>query len=392
MTDLYDYQQPYAKDPAAVAGLARRRRHPRPAGGGRPPPPDDARRHLGRHRGVHREGDPLDARALRPADHPADVQPDRAGRADPGEPAGVDRRRGAGRDRQPVRTGRARRHDVPDRPGQQRADVPRARARRDRLPRRDDAAVAVHRGGPGPGEARGPYRPRQGSAAGHLPAPRGLGDGRRGRHQRRDGGRASRGSRSTTRSRRSTRRCGSPSTSRSSAEPAHRNRHRSTRMAQTVAEILVDQMVEVGIRKVYGIVGDSANPIVDALRRHEADIEFVHVRNEEAGAFAAGADAQISGRPDRRPRVVGPGQPAPGQRALRLPAQRAHRSSRSRPTSRAPRSAAATSRRPTPRPSSRAAPTTAPCVSTPGQMPRISELALQAAILERGVGMVILPG
>ena len=39
-------------------------------------------------------------------------------------------------------------------------------------------------------------------------------------------------------------------------------------MAQTVAEILIDQMVEAGIRKVYGIVGDSANPIVDALRRH----------------------------------------------------------------------------------------------------------------------------
>ena len=76
-----------------------------------------------------------------------------------------------------------------------------------------------------------------------------------------------------------------------------RSRDRSTSMAQTVAEILVDQMVEVGIRKVYGIVGDSANPIVDALRRHESDIEFVHVRNEEAGAFAAGADAQVSGRP-----------------------------------------------------------------------------------------------
>ncbi len=75
-------------------------------------------------------------------------------------------------------------------------------------------------------------------------------------------------------------------------------------MAQTVAEILIDQMVEAGIRKVYGIVGDSANPIVDALRRHEADIEFVHVRNEEAGAFAAGADAQISGPPDGGARVV----------------------------------------------------------------------------------------
>ena len=78
-------------------------------------------------------------------------------------------------------------------------------------------------------------------------------------------------------------------------------------MAQTVAEILVDQMVEVGIRKVYGIVGDSANPIVDALRRHESDIEFMHVRNEEAGAFAAGADAQISGRPTAVLGSSGPG-------------------------------------------------------------------------------------
>ena len=66
-------------------------------------------------------------------------------------------------------------------------------------------------------------------------------------------------------------------------------------------------MVEAGIRKVYGIVGDSANPIVDALRRHEADIKFVHVRNEEAGAFAAGADAQISGRPTAVLGSSGPG-------------------------------------------------------------------------------------
>ena len=78
-------------------------------------------------------------------------------------------------------------------------------------------------------------------------------------------------------------------------------------MAQTVAEILVDQMVEVGIRNVYGIVGDSANPIVDALRRHTAEIKFIHVRNEEAGAFAAGADAQISGRPTAVLGSSGPG-------------------------------------------------------------------------------------
>ena len=92
-------------------------------------------------------------------------------------------------------------------------------------------------------------------------------------------------------------------------------------MSKTVAEVLVDQMVEAGIKKVYGIVGDSANPIVDALRRHEADITFIHVRNEEAGAFAAGADSQISGTPDGRARIVRPGQRPPPERALRLSTQ-----------------------------------------------------------------------
>ena len=93
-------------------------------------------------------------------------------------------------------------------------------------------------------------------------------------------------------------------------------------MSKTVAEILVDQMVDVGIRNVYGIVGDSANPIVDAMRRHTADINFVHVRNEEAGAFAAGADAQVSGRPAAVLGSSGPGQRPPAERALRLPAKR----------------------------------------------------------------------
>ena len=84
MTDLYDYQEPYAKDPAQVAGVARRRRHPGPAGGRRQPAPDHAGGHVGRHRSVRREGHPLDARALRAPDHPADVQPDGPRRADTG--------------------------------------------------------------------------------------------------------------------------------------------------------------------------------------------------------------------------------------------------------------------------------------------------------------------
>ena len=146
------------------------------------------------------------------------------------------------------------------------------------------------------------------------------------------------------------RRCGSPNTPRSRAEEAP--------MSQTVAEILVDQMVEAGIRNVYGIVGDSANPIVDAMRRHTADIDFVHVRNEEAGAFAAGADAQVSGRPDRRPRLLRAGQRPPAQRALRLPAKRLARVRDRNAHPAAPRSAPAISRRPIRWGCSRAAATT----------------------------------
>ena len=162
-------------------------------------------------------------------------------------------------------------------------------------------------------------------------------------------------------------------------------------MAQTVAEILVDQMVEVGIRKVYGIVGDSANPIVDALRRHEADIEFVHVRNEEAGAFAAGADAQVSGRPTA---VLGSS--GPGSLHLVNGLYDCQRNG-------APVFAIATHIPSTEigsdyfqetNPEQIFSGCTHYCalMSSAGQMPRISELALQAAILERGVGMVIVPG
>src|SRR5688572_4099706 len=62
-----------------------------------------------------------------------------------------------------------------------------------------------------------------------------------------------------------------------------------------VAEQLVEVLVHAGVERVYGVVGDSLNPIVDAIRR-QAGIEWVHVHNEEAGAFAASAEAQLTGR------------------------------------------------------------------------------------------------
>ncbi|CAM5428976.1 Pyruvate dehydrogenase [ubiquinone] OS=Streptomyces glaucescens OX=1907 GN=poxB PE=3 SV=1 [Streptomyces glaucescens] len=64
---------------------------------------------------------------------------------------------------------------------------------------------------------------------------------------------------------------------------------------QNVAEQFVDILARAGVKRLYGVVGDSLNPVVDAVRRNSA-LEWIHVRHEETAAFAAGAEAQITGR------------------------------------------------------------------------------------------------
>jgi pyruvate dehydrogenase (quinone) len=63
----------------------------------------------------------------------------------------------------------------------------------------------------------------------------------------------------------------------------------------SVAEQMVEVLRQAGVERVYGVVGDSLNPVVDAIRR-APDVHWVHVRNEEAGAFAAAAEAELTGR------------------------------------------------------------------------------------------------
>src|SRR6516165_6235482 len=63
---------------------------------------------------------------------------------------------------------------------------------------------------------------------------------------------------------------------------------------QRVADLIVDVLYSAGVRRIYGIVGDSLNGITDAVRRC-GDIEWVHTRHEEAAAFAAGAEAHLTG-------------------------------------------------------------------------------------------------
>ncbi|MCB4207911.1 pyruvate dehydrogenase [Arthrobacter sp. UM1] len=66
-----------------------------------------------------------------------------------------------------------------------------------------------------------------------------------------------------------------------------------------LADQLIEQLVNAGVRRIYGIVGDSLNPIVDAVRRtggsRRGGIDWIHVRHEEAAAFAAAAEAQVTG-------------------------------------------------------------------------------------------------
>src|SRR5271157_1541226 len=65
-------------------------------------------------------------------------------------------------------------------------------------------------------------------------------------------------------------------------------------MARTVADQMVEVLVAAGVKRIYGVVGDSLNGFTDALRRH-GKITWMHVRHEEVAAFAAGAEAALTG-------------------------------------------------------------------------------------------------
>jgi len=66
-------------------------------------------------------------------------------------------------------------------------------------------------------------------------------------------------------------------------------------MTRTAAEFMADTLLQAGVKRVYGIVGDSLNGFTDALRQGR-EIEWVHVRHEEGAAFAAGAEAHVTGK------------------------------------------------------------------------------------------------
>src|SRR5271170_2079881 len=77
-------------------------------------------------------------------------------------------------------------------------------------------------------------------------------------------------------------------------------------MSTKVADILCEMLANAGVKRCYGIVGDALNPFIDALRRN-GKIEFIHVRHEEYGVFAAVAEAYLTGNPVAVCGTAGPG-------------------------------------------------------------------------------------
>ena len=65
-------------------------------------------------------------------------------------------------------------------------------------------------------------------------------------------------------------------------------------MSQTVADVLVDVLEQIGVKQIFGLIGDSLNPLADAIRR--SHIEWIGVRHEEGAALAAAGQAKLTGQ------------------------------------------------------------------------------------------------
>ncbi len=159
---------------------------------------------------------------------------------------------------------------------------------------------------------------------------------------------------------------------------------------QNVAEQFVDILTRAGVQRMYGVVGDSLNPVVDAIRRNSA-IEWIQVRHEEVAAFAAGAEAQLTGK-----LAACAGSCGPGNLHLINGLYDAHRSM-------APVLALASQipsseiglgyfQETHPEQLFRECSHYCELISSPQQMPRVLQTAIQHAIGRGGVGVLALPG
>jgi len=158
----------------------------------------------------------------------------------------------------------------------------------------------------------------------------------------------------------------------------------------TVGDQLVQVLRQAGVSRIFGLVGDSLNPLVDAVRRADG-MKWIHVRNEESAAFAAAAEAQLTGR-----LAVCAGSCGPGNTHLIQGLYDAHRTG-------APVLAIA-SHIPTEQIGTSFFQETHPerlfvdcshyceLVSQSSQMPRLARIAIQHALGLSGVSVLVTPG
>ncbi|MEU3501184.1 pyruvate dehydrogenase [Streptomyces hundungensis] len=159
---------------------------------------------------------------------------------------------------------------------------------------------------------------------------------------------------------------------------------------QNVAEQFVDILTRAGVQRMYGVVGDSLNPVVDAIRRNSA-IEWIQVRHEEVAAFAAGAEAQLTGK-----LAACAGSCGPGNLHLINGLYDAHRSMAPvlALASQIPSSEIGLGYFQETHPDQLFRECSHYCelISSPQQMPRVLQTAIQHAIGRGGVGVLALPG
>jgi pyruvate dehydrogenase (quinone) len=159
---------------------------------------------------------------------------------------------------------------------------------------------------------------------------------------------------------------------------------------QSVGEQVVGTLVRAGIERIYGVVGDSLNPVTDAVRRTPG-IDWVQVRHEEAAAFAAGAEAQITGGP-----AACAGSCGPGNLHLINGLYDAHRSMAPvvALAAQIPSSEIGTGYFQETHPDRLFAECShyAELISSPEQLPRVLRTAIQHAVGRSGVAVVCLPG
>jgi pyruvate dehydrogenase (quinone) len=161
-------------------------------------------------------------------------------------------------------------------------------------------------------------------------------------------------------------------------------------MAKTVAEIFIETLVIAGVERVYGVAGDSLNGLTDTIRKTKT-IEWLHVRHEEAAAFAAGAEAHLTGKI-----AVCAGSCGPGNLHLINGLFDCHRN-------RVPVLAIAAQvhshelgsgyfQETHPEHFFRECSHYCELVSQPDQMPRVLGIAMRTAIAKRGVAVIVIPG